>query len=108
MNMWVWVRRGLVVAGLLLGVSLVGCFAPSTTFAAPKASAGTQIVVQGNRRVDTDTILQYFKAAPGEHLDADKINAGIKALYESGLFQDIHVTTQGDQLIISVVEAPVI
>ena len=74
-------------------------------FAAPGAS---QIVVEGNRRVDTDTIRQYFKAAPGEHLDADKINAGIKALYASGLFQDIHVTTQGDRVIVTVVEAPVI
>lgn len=101
---WVWVRRGLVAAGLLLGVCLVG-LAPGVASAAPGA---TQIVVEGNRRVDTETIRQYFKAAPGEHLDADKINAGIKALYASGLFQDIHVTTQGDRVIVSVVEAAVI
>ena len=37
-----------------------------------------------------------------------KINAGIKALYASGLFQDIHVTTQGDRVIVTVVEAAVI
>jgi outer membrane protein insertion porin family len=105
MNMWwVRVRRGLVAAGLLLGVYFVG-FAPGVAFAAPAAS---QLVVEGNRRVDTDTIRQYFKTAPGEHLDADKINAGIKALYASGLFQDIHVTTQGDRVIVTVVEAAVI
>jgi outer membrane protein insertion porin family len=108
MGMWVWVRRGLVVAGLLLGVSLVG-FAPSAAFAAPQPhAAGTQIVVEGNRRVDTDTIRQYFKAAPGERLSPDQINAGIKALYESGLFQNINVSTQGDRVIVSVVEASVI
>jgi outer membrane protein insertion porin family len=104
MNMWVRVRRGLVAAALLLGVCVVG-LTPGVAFAAPGA---TQIVVEGNRRVDTDTIRQYFKAAPGEHLDADKINAGIKALYASGLFQDIHVTTQGDRVIVTVVEAAVI
>jgi len=105
MNMWwVRVRRGLVAAGLLLGAFFIGV-APGVVFAAPAAS---QIVVEGNRRVDTDTIRQYFKAAPGEHLDADKINAGIKALYASGLFQDIHVTTQGDRVIVTVVEAAVI
>ena len=104
MKMWVRVRRGLVAAGLLLGVCLIG-LAPGVAFAAPGA---TQIVVEGNRRVDADTIRQYFKAAPGEHLDADKINAGIKALYASGLFQDIHVTTQGDRVIVTVVEAAVI
>jgi outer membrane protein insertion porin family len=104
MNMWVRVRRGLVAAGLLLGALLIG-LTPGVAFAAPGA---TQIVVEGNRRVDTETIRQYFKAAPGERLDADKINAGIKALYASGLFQDIHVTTQGDRIIVTVVEAPVI
>jgi outer membrane protein insertion porin family len=105
MNMWwVRVRRGLVAAGLLLGVCFIG-LAPGVAFAAPGAS---QFVVEGNRRVDADTIRQYFKAAPGEHLDADKINAGIKALYASGLFQDIHVTTQGDRVIVTVVEAAVI
>jgi outer membrane protein insertion porin family len=105
MNMWVRVTRGLVAAGLLLGVVCSIGFVPGVAFAAPGAS---QIVVEGNRRVDTDTIRQYFKAAPGEHLDADKINAGIKALYASGLFQDIHVNTQGDRVIVTVVEAPVI
>ncbi len=105
MNMWwVRVRRGLVAAGLLLGVCVIG-LAPVVASAAPGA---TQLVVEGNRRVDADTIRQYFKAGPGEHLDADKINAGIKALYASGLFQDIHVTTQGDRVIVTVVEAAVI
>ena len=96
------------MAGLLLGASLVG-FAPGVAFAAPKErSAATQIVVEGNRRIDADTIRQYFKAAPGAHLNADQINAGIKALYESGLFQNINVSTQGDRVIVSVVEASVI
>jgi outer membrane protein insertion porin family len=104
MRMWVRVRRGLVAAGLLLGGLLVG-LTPGVAFAAPGA---TQIVVEGNRRVDADTIRQYFKAGQGEHLDADKINVGIKALYASGLFQDIHVTTQGDRVIVTVVEAAVI
>jgi outer membrane protein insertion porin family len=108
MKMWVRVKRGLVVAGLLLAVSLVA-FASSVASAAPRvSSAAGQIVVQGNRRIDTDTILQYFKAAPGTRLDADQINAGIKALYESGLFENINVTTQGGRVIVSVVEAPVI
>ncbi len=108
MNMWVRVRRGLVVAGLLLGVSFVG-LASGVAFAAPKeSSAATQIVVEGNRRIDADTIRQYFKAAPGKHLDADQINAGIKALYASGLFQNINVSTQGDRVIVAVVEAAVI
>jgi outer membrane protein insertion porin family len=101
------------VAGLLLAVGVFGVvpgLAPGAASAAPRERAGaaTEIVVEGNRRVEADTIRSYFKATPGERLDAGKIDAGLKALYASGLFQDIHVSTQGNRLIITVVEAAVI
>jgi outer membrane protein insertion porin family len=78
------------VAGLLLGASFIGSMPGAVLAAPPQAGAtATSIVVQGNRRVEADTIRSYFKAAPGEHLDAAKIDAGLKALYASGLFQDV-------------------
>ncbi len=96
------------MAGLLLAVGLFG-LAPGGALAAPiEHTAATEIVVEGNRRVEADTIRSYFKATPGERLNADQIDAGLKALYASGLFQDIHVSTQGNRLIVSVVEASVI
>jgi len=54
MDMCVRVRRGLVLAGLLLGVGVVGLGA-GVAYAAPPAEAGasaSSIVVQGNRRVE--------------------------------------------------------
>ena len=67
MNMGVRVRRGLVLAGLLLGVGFVGLPA-GAAYAAPPAEAGASvnsIVVQGNRRVEADTVRSYFKVGPG-------------------------------------------
>src|ERR1700751_5539546 len=110
MDMSVRVRRGLVLAGLLLGVVFVGLPA-GAAYAAPPAEAGasvSSIVVQGNRRVDADTVRSYFKAAPGERLDAAKIDAALKALYGTGLFEDVKITQSGGKLIVTVVEAPVI
>jgi len=109
MDMGVRVRRGLVVAGLLLGLSGFGLVA-GAAFAAPPATGLTtsSIVVEGNRRVDADTVRSYFKAAPGERLDAAKIDAALKALYGTGLFQDVKITQSGGKLIVTVVEAPVI
>jgi outer membrane protein insertion porin family len=109
MGMCVRVKRGLVVAGLLLG--LVNCGLWTGAAVAAPAETGvtaSSIVVQGNRRIDTDTVRSYFKAAPGEHLDAAKIDAGLKALYATGLFQDVRVSQSGGKLIVTVVEAPVI
>jgi len=97
------------VAGLLLGGVLLG-FAPDAAFAAPAETGATaaSIVVQGNRRVEADTIRSYFKVAPGEPLDAAKIDAALKALYASGLFEDVRISQAGGRLVVTVVEAPVI
>ena len=97
------------MAGLLLAVGIFG-FTASVAFAAPPEAGLTasSIVVQGNRRIETDTIRSYFKVGPGERLDAAKIDAGLKALYASGLFEDVRITQQGGKLIVTVVEAPVI
>ncbi len=110
MDMCVRVRRGLVLAGLLLGVGFVGLPA-GAAYAAPPAEAGasaSSIVVQGNRRVEADTVRSYFKVGPGERLDAAKIDAGLKALYASGLFDDVHISQAGGHLVVTVVESPVI
>jgi outer membrane protein insertion porin family len=53
-------------------------------------------------------VRSYFKVAPGEHLDAAKINAALKALYGTGLFQDVQISQSGSKLIVTVVEASVI
>jgi outer membrane protein insertion porin family len=110
MSMGVWVRRGLVVAGLLLGLGCVG-FTAGVTHAAPSSETGASadtIIVEGNRRVEADTVRSYFKVAPGEHLDDAKINAAIKALYASGLFQDVKISRQGGHVVVTVIEAAVI
>jgi outer membrane protein insertion porin family len=109
MDMCVRVKRGLVVAGLLLGLSVFGLVAGAAVAApADTGFTASSIVIQGNRRVDADTVRSYFKVAPGEHLDAAKINAALKALYGTGLFQDVQMSQSGGKLIVTVVEAPVI
>jgi len=100
---------------MLLAVSLVGVTAPAgftagAAFGAPAQAGFTResIVVEGNRRVEADTIRSYFKAAPGERLDNVKIDAALKALYATGMFEDIKITQSGGHLVVTVVEAAVI
>jgi outer membrane protein insertion porin family len=96
------------VAGLLLGVVLFGVASSVVASAPALAQSGAQIVVEGNRRVEAETIRSYFKVSPGEHLDAARIDSALKALYSSGLFQDIRISQSGGRLVVTVVEAPVI
>jgi len=106
--MCVRVRRGLVVAGLLLGALLALSAALGAPARAETVLTTSSIVVEGNRRVEADTVRSYFKVAPGERLDAAKIDAALKALYGTGLFQDVRISQSGGKLIVTVVEAPVI
>jgi outer membrane protein insertion porin family len=105
-----WVVRGLgavclVLAGMLLSVGVVSFTARSSYAQTPTV---TSIAVQGNQRVEADTIRSYFKPGPGGRLDAFQIDEGVKALYATGLFQDVRPAIQGGRLIITVVENPVI
>ena len=45
---------------------------------------------------------------PGERLDSYKIDQALKALYATGLFQDVRINQSGGRLIVTVVENPVI
>ncbi|MCW2078509.1 UNVERIFIED_ORG: outer membrane protein insertion porin family [Bradyrhizobium japonicum] len=67
------------------------------------------ISVEGNRRVEVETIRSYFKPGPGGRLDQGAIDDGLKALIETGLFQDVKINRgAGGQIVVSVVENPVI
>ena len=102
--------RGLGVACLVLGGILLSVGAVSITarVAYAQSPVASSIVVQGNQRVEADTIRSYFRAGPGGRLDAFQIDEGVKALYATGLFQEVRPAIQGGRLIITVIENPVI
>jgi outer membrane protein insertion porin family len=80
-----------------------------TTVASPAAAqSASSIVVEGNRRVEAETIRTYFKPGPGGRLDSGSINDALRALYETGLFQDVRINQVGGRLVVTVVENPVI
>jgi outer membrane protein insertion porin family len=101
--------RGLGLAACLLGGIFFSCaLAGVTTAGIAVAQTAGSIVVEGNRRVEADTIRSYFRAAPGGRLDAAQIDQGLKGLYATGLFQDVRINQSGGRLIVTVVENPVI
>jgi outer membrane protein insertion porin family len=110
MKPWVRAYRGLSIACLLLGGALLASGAGIIPVATPAVaqSAANTIVVEGNRRVEAETVRSYFRIIPGERLDSAKIDEGLKALYATGLFQDVRIREAGGRLIVTVVEAPVI
>ena len=109
MNLWVRQLRGLCLVGMVLGR---GGFLHRDRIGRDVDLCGSpvrqSIVVEGNRRVEADTIRSYFRTDPGERLDSYKIDQALKALYATGLFQDVRINQSGGRLIVTVVENPVI
>ncbi len=101
--------RGGLFAALIMFVAPVAAPLGAVFVSAPAAAQTVQsIVVEGNRRVEADTIRSYFKPGPGGHLDQAAIDDGLKALIETGLFQDVKITRPGGKIVVSVVENAVI
>jgi outer membrane protein insertion porin family len=101
--------RGLGLIGAVLGAVVFGAAIGAVATADRAAAQSTaSIVVEGNRRVEAETIRSYFRAGPGERLTSYKIDQALKALYATGLFQDVRIDQSGGRLIVSVIENPVI
>src|SRR3972149_282416 len=109
MGLCVRLVRGLALCSVVLGGILVG--AGSVTLVSSGiavAQTANSIVVQGNRRVEAETIRSYFRRGPGGRLGPQEIDDGLKSLYGTGLFSDVRINPSGGRLVVTVVENPVI
>ena len=109
MRLCVRLFRGLAVSGVVLGGILVGVgFATVASTGYAVAQTVSSVVVEGNRRVEADTVRSYFRPGPSGRLGALEIDEGLKALYGTGLFSDVRISHSGSRLIVTVVENPVL
>jgi outer membrane protein insertion porin family len=102
------VRGGLVAALIMFAVPMAATLAAMLVSAPAAAQGVASIGVEGNRRVEVETIRSYFKAGPGGRLTQAEIDDGLKALIETGLFQDVRINQTGGRVVVVVVENPVI
>lgn len=77
---------------------------------APAAQAQTvgRIIVEGNQRIETETVLSYMQIGPGDPFDSEKIDESLKTLFQTGLFSDVRIFRRGGNLVVVVEENPMI
>ena len=66
--------------------------------AAAGSALAQEVVVQGNRRVDVETVRSYIVGGAGSLEEARR------ALLASGLFSDVRIARRGAQIVVTVVE----
>jgi outer membrane protein insertion porin family len=72
------------------------------------AASVSRVTVNGNQRVDDETIRAYLSIQPGRSFSAQDVDQSLKSLFETGLFSDVSIVQRGGALIVTVVENPII
>ncbi len=68
----------------------------------------SQIIVEGNQRVEPASVQSYMTVQPGQTATPSEINASVRALFATGLFKDVRIEQRGSALVVMVEENPVI
>jgi outer membrane protein insertion porin family len=105
-------RRSMVPAERCLRWRSAGALLVATLglVAAPAIAdpAAQTITVEGNRRIDVETVRSYFHAAPDGRYDAAALDAALKALLATNLFEHVAIDHAGERLVVHLTEAPVL
>jgi outer membrane protein insertion porin family len=101
-------QSGMVSIRSCLAAALLFSLMISVFCASAGAQSAASITVEGNRRVETATVRSYFDTGAGNRLDEAGLDAGLKALLASGLFEKVEINHSSGQIVIHVVEAPLL
>lgn len=94
-----------VVEGL---IEQEGASAPATAPDQRTVQPVLRIQVEGNQRVEADTILSYLLVRPGEIPDPRLINLSIQTLYGTNLFSDVRIAIDGPTMVVFVEENAIV
>lgn len=92
---------------LAMGVVLpaaVQLVAPQSAF----AQSVTGIIVEGNARVEPETVRAYMQFNAGEQVTDAQIDASVKALFQTGFFSDVRMFRRGSAVVVQVDENPLV
>jgi outer membrane protein insertion porin family len=76
--------------------------------AVPQTGTIRKIVVEGNVRIEQDTVLSYLPLQVGDTVGPEQIDIAVKTLFKTDLFSDVSIDLKDGDLIVRVVENPII
>jgi len=110
-GIFAWMR--LAMAGLA-AVAVLAAVNPlyfATVSYAQDITSGDQILeirIEGNQRIEAETVRSYMQINPGDAFDAKRVDRALKNLFATGLFADINFRREGGTLVVQVTENPII
>ncbi|MGE4056637.1 MAG: outer membrane protein assembly factor BamA, partial [Vicinamibacterales bacterium] len=91
---------------ILCSVMTVSVFTPQPAHA--QGFVVREIRVEGNRRVEPETVRSYLAFTVGDRYEPGKVDQSLKALFSTGLFADVKINPSGSGVLVTVIENPVV
>ena len=94
----------LVLSTVPLSLGLGASFGEFSAY----AQAIQTIRVEGNKRVEPETVRSYLTFSTGDAYDPALVDESLKTLFATGLFQDVRIRREGSTIVIIVLENPIV
>lgn len=96
-----------------LAATLMSTVAAPVAFVTPASAQSASdtiqaIRIEGNERIEADTVRNYLAVQQGASFDPAGLDESLRALFATGLFDDVQLRREGDTLVVAVVENPII
>ncbi len=101
-------RSGVRLLATAVFIGAATASAPFLTPAFAQSFSFSNVVIEGNTRVDAATIISYAGITRGEEVSAAALNDAYQRIANSGLFESVEMVPQGGTLVIRVVEYPIV
>ncbi|BAM88367.1 putative protective surface antigen precursor [Bradyrhizobium oligotrophicum S58] len=103
MTAWNWRHRCFSGSQVATHVAML------CVLASPAMAASTEsLAIQGNRRIDAETVRSYFHADANGRYDTAALDTGLKALVATGLFEDVKISRGDGRIVVRLSEAKVL
>lgn len=99
-------RARLLATAVFFGAATAS--APLLTPAFAQVFSFSNVIIEGNERVDAATILNYAGISRGDEVSAGGLNDAYQRILNSGLFETVELVPQGSTLLIRVKEYPIV
>ncbi|ANP38835.1 outer membrane protein assembly complex, YaeT protein [Phaeobacter gallaeciensis] len=83
-------------------------FVLTPSFASAQSYQFNSVRVEGNQRIQSDTIVSYAALERGKPVSAGQLNDAYQRILDSGVFETVELVPSGNSLIIKVTEFPTI
>jgi len=81
---------------------------PALAAADQSSAVIDEIRIEGTQRIEPETVRSYMRINPGDPFDPIRLDKSLKNIFSTGLFADVTLRREGNALIVTVVENPII